>query len=76
MDYIFITKFVNRKEYDEHCSVCSSYTPIRQVKGGWIVGFLIAGEEIPDYCQLPTKDELKLIKRHREGNNHYPIPSI
>ncbi len=74
----WVTKFVTEKEWREYyCDL--SYSPVKKVKGGMRMGFLIAGigdVEIPADCIEASEDDLRVIRRYRESANLSPLPEV
>lgn len=74
--YRWVVKFVTKKEYNEYYCHNSSYALVDSVRGGFKIGFLIAGKEMPIDCREPNEFELKKIREWREMFNHLPLPEI
>uniref|UniRef100_A0A7V3JAN3 Uncharacterized protein n=1 Tax=candidate division CPR3 bacterium TaxID=2268181 RepID=A0A7V3JAN3_UNCC3 len=73
-NYIWVTKFITKTEWDTYYSRNSIYALISKVRGGYRIGFLIPGDKVPTDCIEANMEELEMIKRWRENNNIYPKP--
>lgn len=75
--YIWVTRFVTRKQWDEFYSQNSVYALIESVRGGYRVGFLLSVSEIEDgKFPVDTREanefDIKEIIKWRVRNNIYP----
>ena len=60
---IYVTQFITMREWRDYYEGSPSYTKIRKVKGGYIIGFIIIDTgKMPQECKLATKEEIKIIK--------------
>lgn len=73
---MWVKKFITKKEYDEYYKYQESYSILERKRGGYIVGFLIIGNEVPINHWKCEIDDLKKIKKDREEGNIYPIPEV
>jgi hypothetical protein len=73
-NYIWVTKFINRTEWDTYYSQTPVYTLISKVRGGYRIGFLVPGNKVPTDCIEANTEELEIIRKWREENNIYPRP--
>jgi len=72
MKFRYIGKFVNNKEYKDYYEKHFSYTVLKKVKGGYIVGFISAQDSLPVDCLELNKYEQDEIAEKRKKANIYP----
>jgi len=73
-EYIWVTKFITKTEWDMCYSQNSVYSLISKVRGGYRIGFLVPGNIVPVDCIEANDEELDIIRRRREEENIYPRP--
>jgi len=73
-EYIWVTKFITKAEWDTYYSQNSSYSLISKTKGGYRIGFLVPGNVVPIDCIKANDEELGIIRKQRETQNVYPRP--
>lgn len=77
MKFIWVTKFVTRKDWEESYRYNQSYALIDKVRGGYRIGFLLPRVEMVD-GKMPVdiseanEFDIKEIKKWRERNNVSP----
>jgi len=77
MQYVWVTKFITRRDLEEHYRHHVSYAIIEQVKGGYKIGFAIPKSEIVDGKMpvdtgMANEFDIKEIVKWRVQNNVYP----
>ncbi len=76
MKFIWVVKFISKRDWNEYHCHNPVYSLLDSVRGGYKVGFLIAGREPPVDCRNANNFELKKIFEERSRSNVYPIPFI
>ena len=72
INYTWVTKWIKTQEWDSFYGQNGIYAPIRETRGGMVIGFLVAGDEIPVGCQIALPEEIEKIKQYRKEQNIYP----
>ena len=77
MKYIWVVRFITRKQWDEYYSHNPVYSPVEKVRGGYRVGFLILEEEVvegkfPIDCAEANEFDIVEIGKWRERHNIFP----
>ena len=73
-NYIWVTKFITKTEWDTYYSQIPVYSLISKIRGGYRIGFLVPEGIVPVDCVETNSEELEIIKKRREEENIYPRP--